>query len=130
MLAHLQPDLVPDGRRGETAPGGLAPPGRRGRVGNVVSDHRVHTVSADEQGPGRLAPVGELDRDLPSVLLDGHATGVERDVLIANSGAQRIVKIGPVHVVEGRPPSARCGRGKGHSGEDGATVPVALVPRQ
>lgn len=130
VLAHLQSDLAPDSCRGETAPRGLAPPDRLGRAGDVVSDHRMHAVGADQHVPGGVAPVGEPDRDPVRILIDGHATGAEGNVLIAHRGAQHIVQVGPMHVVEGRPPTQWCGLAEGHPSENVAALPVALVPRQ
>ena len=129
VLAHLQPDLVPDRRRCEAPPGDLRPPRRRVLAGDVLSDHRVDSVHADQQVAARLATVGEADRDGVSFLLHGHAASAECHVLIPDGGVKRIMEIGPVHVVErSAPASDRCVCQR-QPGEQGAVPPIAVVPR-
>ena len=77
-----------------------------------------------------MAPIGEADRHLGVVLLDGDAPGAEREVLLAEGDAERSVEVGAVRVVVGRPPAGHGRVGERHAGEEGAVPPVAEVQRE
>jgi hypothetical protein len=90
----------------------------------------VDAVGADEQVTARGASVGEAGGDRRAVLLDGNAAGAERNVRVADGGAQRIVEIRPVQAVGGRAPARHRYLGKRHLGEEGAALPVPRVHRE
>ena len=89
----------------------------------------MDAVGANHEVARRVAAIGEADRDLPAMLLDGDAARAERDVLIPDGSAQRLVEIRPVHVVERRAPAGDRRVTERHAGEDRAVLPGTQVPR-
>ena len=89
----------------------------------------MDAVGADHQVARRVATIGEAERDHSAVLLDRDAARAERDVLIAEGGAQRIVEIRAVHVVERRAPAGDRRVTERQASEDRAVLPGAQVQR-
>src|SRR5688500_1185029 len=77
LVAQLQSDLVADRPWYQPAPGDLARPGRLVRADDVLSDHRVDAVGADQQVATGRASVGESDPDLRGVLRHRDAARAE-----------------------------------------------------
>jgi len=71
--------------------------------------------------------VGEANADRAAVLLDGNAAGAKGDVAIAKGGAQRVVEVRAVQVIEGHAPPGHGLFGERHPTEERAGLPITRV---
>jgi hypothetical protein len=62
--------------------------------------------------------------------MDRDAAGTERDVLIPEGSAERIVEISPVEVVERRAPASNTGVTEGNTAKEGTGLPITRIQRE